>query len=235
MRTLYVALIALFALTTQAQTLSFPEWQLRSEQDPLLKPRSSAYQNTEALRDEVVSLRRTLQSKGLTVKQASDSVVAMGFVALLKTDHVKALRLFNQAYAIMPENSEAYRGFGGVFESMERPLEAHEQFRAGLALDTTNAKLYRDEALLLMEDRYAFLQDERPRQADQCLDGAYKHFNKAYALDPTDNTTTYFMFVTNLLRMNCVKAWEYHDLAVAQNGRSIEEQYRLMLNESCKR
>ena len=65
--------------------------------------------------------------------------------------------------------------------------------------------------------------------------GTIEDFNKAYALDPTDNTTTYFMFVTNLLRMNCVKAWEYHDLAVAQNGRSIEEQYRLMLNESCKR
>jgi tetratricopeptide (TPR) repeat protein len=235
MRSPILALFALLTVAAQAQTLSFPEWQLRSEQDPLLKPRSTAYQNTEALRDEVVALSRTLRSKGLSVKQASDSVVAMGFEALLKSDHVKAMRLFNQAYAIMPENSEAYRGFGGVFESMERPLEAHDQFRAGLALDTTNAKLFRDEALLLMEDRYAFLQDERPRQADQCLDGAYKLFNKAYAIDPDDNTTTYYLFVTNLLRMNCVKAWEFHDRAVAQNGRSIEEQYRLMLNESCKR
>lgn len=218
-----------------AQTLSFAEWQLRSESDDRLRPRSTAYTSTEARRDEVVSLRKTFEAKGLDKRAAADSVAAQGFKALINSDHVLALQRFNQAFTIDPTCGEAYRGFGAVFASMERALETHENLRAGLAVDSTHAGLHRDEGLQLMKDRYGFLQDERHKQADQALNKAFHHFSKAYALDPNDNITTYYMFVTSLLRMNCEKAWEYHDQCVAQNGRSIEEQYKSMLESSCKR
>lgn len=232
---LFTCLLGLLGHVGHAQTLSFAEWQRRSETDDRLRPRSAAYTSTEALRDEVVALRKTYEAKGLDRRIAADSVAALGFRALTNSDHVLALQRFNQAYTIDPACGEAYRGFGAVFHSMDRPLEAHENYRAGLAVDSTNAALHRDEGLQLMKDRYGFLQDERPKQADQALNKAHQHFAKAYGIDPDDNVTTYQMFVTSLLRMNCEKAWEYHDKCVAQNGRSIEEQYKSMLESSCKR
>jgi tetratricopeptide (TPR) repeat protein len=232
---LLTLLLGLQGVLGQAQTLSFAEWQLRSESDDRLRPRSSAYSSTEARRDEVVALRKTYEAKGMDRSVVADSVAALGFHALKNSDHVLALQRFNQAYTIDPACGEAFRGFAAVFASMERALETHENLRAGLAVDSTHAGLHRDEGLQLMKDRYGFLQDERHKQADQALNKAYQHFSKAYAIDPNDNTTTYYMFVTSLLRMNCEKAWEYHDQCVAQNGRSIEEQYKNMLESSCKR
>jgi tetratricopeptide (TPR) repeat protein len=217
------------------QTLSFAEWQVRSEADERLRPRSAAYTSTEALRDEVVSLRKAFESRGSDRGTAADSVAALGFRALANSDHTLALLRFNQAYTIDPACGEAFRGFGAVFQSMDRPLEAHENYRAGLAVDSANAALHRDEGLQLMKDRYGYLQDERPKQADQALHKAHTHFATAYAIDPDDNETTYQMFVTSLLRMNCEKAWEYHDKCLVQKGRSIEEQYRSLLDSSCKR
>jgi tetratricopeptide (TPR) repeat protein len=233
--TLLACLLGLVGGNVRSQTLSFAEWQVRSEADERLRPRSAAYSGTEALRDEVVSLRKTFESRGLDRSTAADSVAALGFRALTNSDHTLALQRFNQAYTIDPACGEAYRGFGAVFQSMDRPLEAHENYRAGIAVDSTNAALHRDEGLQLMKDRYGFLQDERPKQADQALHKAHQHFSKAYAIDPMDNNTTYQMFVTSLLRMNCEKAWEYHDKCMEQNGRSIEEQYRSLLDSSCKR
>ena len=141
MRGLYALLLLLPSLTGTAQLLSFDEWYDRSGTDLYLKPRfgdrGAGEVNNTVDQDVFVAIMNNRNRQ----RAISDSLCKLGFERLKKSDHVGSMHRFNEAWLAMPINPEVYRAFGAYFRSMKRPLEAHDHYEAGIALDSTYAPL----------------------------------------------------------------------------------------------
>lgn len=235
MRSVLLALLSFTSLFSTAQLLSFEEWQVRSDADIRLKPRygdRGIGEVNAAVDEDVFVMITNNRDKKLAV---SDSLVKLGWERLKKNDHVGSMVRFNEAWLAMPKNPEVHRAFGAYFMSMKRPLEAHDNFQAGIAIDSTYAPLLKEEALAYMQERYQMQQEGRTRKAEINLDNAYTLLVRAHDLDPRDPVTVYNLFICYVLKLNCPKAWEFHDKVVAMKERTIEDMYLARLKESCSR
>lgn len=235
MRLLTLPTLLLFALTSSAQLLSFEEWQIKSEEDIRLQPRYGdvdATQMNAAIDEDVFVVIMNNRNRQRAI---SDSLVQLGMARLKKNDHVQAMTRFNEAWRAMPINPDVHRAFGMFFRSMKRPIEAHEHYTQGIAMDTTNAPLMKEHGQVYMEERYYYQQEGRSKQADAALLKAIDLFSRAYRRMGKDPELTYDLFVCHTLNLNCPKAWEFHDKAVEMNARSIEDMYLLRLKQYCVR
>ncbi len=236
MRPLLLSLLLLLGgAAANAQLLSFEEWQVKSDEDIRLKPRYGDAGPSEVNKviDEDVFV--TITNNRNRQRAISDSLCKLGFERLKKNDHVKAMTRFNEAWLAMPINPEVHRGFGNFFRSMKRPLEAHEYYEAGIALDTTNAPLMKEHGQVYMEERYYMQQEGRSKQVEACLQNALALFTRAYRRMGSDPELTYDLFVCHTLNLNCPKAWEFHDKVVEMKARTVEDMYLLRLKQYCVR
>src|SRR5204863_6950046 len=128
-------------------------------------------------------------------------------------DMVAAMYRFNQAWLVRPTNSGVYAGYAAFFMSMDRTAEAHDQYKTGLAMDSTNTRLLTGEATAQLKDRYEFQLEGSDRQADRCLGTATKLLTRSYELDPKNADTAYKLAVCQEALMNCEKAWKFYDLS----------------------
>ena len=235
MRTLAALTLALFTVAASAQLLSFDEWYARSEQDVYLKPRfgdngPDVVNNTV---DQDVFL--AIMNNRNRQRAVSDSLCKLGFERLKKNDHVGSMRRFNEAWLAMPINPEAHRAFGAYFRSMKRPLEAHENYQAGIALDSTYAPILKEEADVYMEQRYHMQQEGRDKKAEEFTLKALELYKRAYRRMGKDPDLTYRLFECYTLTLNCPKAWEFHDKVVAIGEKSVEDVYLNKLKAHCVR
>ncbi|MCB9184271.1 MAG: hypothetical protein H6591_10155 [Flavobacteriales bacterium] len=230
-----LALLLLLPLASAAQLLSFDEWYARADQDPYLKPRfgdngPDVVNNTV---DEDVFT--AIMNNRNRQRAVSDSLAKLGFERLKKNDHVGAMHRFNEAWLAMPINPEAHRGFGAIFRSMKRPLEAHENYQAGIALDSTYAPLLKEEGDVYMEQRYYMQQEGRDKKAEEFTAKALKLYQSAYRRMAADPDLNYRLFECYVLTLNCPKAWEFHDKVVEMGAKSVEEMYLNRLKAYCVR
>ena len=235
MRTIVLSLLLLPALTTTAQLLSFEEWQTRSEEDIRLQPRygdSGPSEMNAAVNEDVFF---TITNNRNRQRAISDSLLVIGLERLKKNDHVHAMERFNEAWLAMPINPDVHRAFGMFFRSMKRPIEAHDYYEAGIALDTTNAPLMKEHGQVYMEERYYYQQEGRSKPAEAALQSAIGLFTRAYRRMAKDPELTYDLFICHTLNLNCPKAWEFHDKVVAMNARTVEDQYLNRLKAYCVR
>ncbi|MBP7408313.1 MAG: hypothetical protein KA941_06095 [Flavobacteriales bacterium] len=230
-----LSLLLLSSVASQAQLLSFEEWQIKSDEDLRLQPRygdrGPSEMNSVIDEDVFVAITNNRNRQ----RAVSDSLVALGFERLKKNDHVKAMTRFNEAWLAMPINPEVHRAFGKFFRSMKRPIEAHEYYEAGIALDTTNAPLMKEHGQVYMEERYYYQQEGRSKPADAALLKAIDLFTRAYRRMGKDPELTYDLFVCHTLNLNCPKAWEFHDKVVEMGARTVEDMYLLRLKQYCVR
>lgn len=235
MRSLLLSALALAATTASAQLLSFDEWYVRSDADPYLKPRFGD-KGPEVMNNTInEDVFTAIMNNRNRQRAVSDSLLKLGFERLRKNDHVGSMRRFNEAWMAMPINPDVHRAFGMYFRSMKRPLEAHEHYETGIAMDTTNAPLMKEHGQVYMEERYYYQQEGRSKQADSALQKALALFTRAYRRMGKDPELTYDLFVCHTINLNCPKAWEFHDKVVALGARSVEEMYLLRLKEYCVR
>lgn len=235
MRSLLLSALALAATSTSAQLLSFDEWYVRSDSDPYLKPRFGDKGPDVANNTINEDVFTAIMNNRNRQRAVSDSLCKLGYERLKKNDHVAAMKRFNEAWFAMPINPEAHRAFGNFFRSMKRPLEAHEHYKQGIAMDTTNAPLMKEHGQVYMEERYYYQQEGRSKQADSALQKALALFTRAYRRMGNDAELTYDLFVCHTINLNCPKAWEFHDKVVAMGARTVEEMYLLRLKEYCVR
>lgn len=235
MRVLYASLLLLASLPSKAQLLSFDEWYDRSGNDIYLKPRfgdrGSSEVNNTVDQDVFVAIMNNRNRQ----RAISDSLCRLGFERLKKNDHVGSMHRFNEAWLAMPINPEVYRAFGAYFRSMKRPLEAHDNYQAGIALDSTYAPLLKEEADVYMEQRYYMQQEGRDKKAEEFTLKALDLYKRAYRRMGSDPDVTYRLFECYVLTLNCPKAWEFHDKVVEMKARSVEDMYLIRLKEYCVR
>ncbi|WKZ67288.1 MAG: hypothetical protein QY325_05030 [Flavobacteriales bacterium] len=235
MRTSVFALLTLVSLSAHAQLLSFDEWYERSDKDLYLKPqfgdRGPDVINNLVDQDVFVAIMNNRNRQ----RAVSDSLVKLGLERLRKNDHVASMRRFNEAWLAMPINPEVHRAFGAYFRSMKRPLEAHEHYQAGIAIDSTYAPLLKEEADVYMEQRYHMQQEGRDKKAEELTLKALDLYKRAYRRMGNDPEVTYRLFECYVLTLNCPKAWEFHDKVVEMKARSVEEMYLNRLKAYCVR
>ncbi|MBL0128019.1 MAG: hypothetical protein IPP83_11320 [Flavobacteriales bacterium] len=235
MRFLYALLFLLPSLPGAAQLLSFDEWYERSINDIYLKPRfgdrGPAEVNNTIDQDVFVAIMNNRNRQ----RAVSDSLVKLGMERLRKNDHVASMHRFNEAWFAMPINPDVHRAFGAYFRSMKRPLEAHDHYQKGIALDSTNAPLMVEEADVYMEQRYHMQQEGRDKKAEEFLQNALALYQRAYRRMGNDPELTYSLFICHVLNLNCPKAWEFHDKVVAMNARTVEDMYLNRLKAYCVR
>lgn len=235
MRLLVTCALALTAYFASAQLLSFDEWYARSDKDAYLKPRfgdngPEVVNNTV---DQTVFVE--IMNNRNRQRAVSDSLCRLGHERLRKNDHVGSMKRFNEAWLAMPINPEVHRSFGAYFRSLKRPLEAHEHYQGGIALDSTYAPLLKDEADVYMEQRYHMQQEGRDKKAEEYTLKALELYKRAYRRMGSDPDVTYRLFECYTLTLNCPKAWEFHDKVVAMGARSVEDMYLNKLKAYCVR
>ncbi len=235
MRTLAAFTLALLSCSASAQLLSFDEWYARADQDPYLKPRFGDY-GPEVVNNTVdEGIFTVIMNNRNRQRALSDSLCKLGFERLKKNDHVSAMKRFNEAWLAMPINPEAHRAFGAFFRSMKRPLEAHENYQMGIAVDSTYAPLLKEEADVYMEQRYHMQQEGRDKKAEEFTLLALDLYKRAYRRMGKDPDVTYRLFECYTLTLNCPKAWEFHDKVVAMGEKSVEDVYLNKLKAHCVR
>lgn len=235
MRSILLLGLALSALPSSAQLLSFDEWYERADKDPYLKPRFGDY-GPEVVNNTVdPGIFTVIMNNRNRQRAVSDSLCKLGFERLKKNDHVAAMKRFNEAWVAMPINPEVHRAFGAYFRSMKRPLEAHDHYQAGIAMDSTYAPLLKEEADVYMEQRYHMQQEGRDRKAEEFTLKALDLYKRAYRRMGKDPDVTYRLFECYTLTLNCPKAWEFHDKVVEMGVKSVEDQYLNKLKAHCVR
>ena len=135
----------------------------------------------------------------------------------------------------MYKRQEVHRAFGAYFRSMKRPLEAHDYYQAGIALDSTYAPVLKEEADVYMEQRYYMQQEGRDKQAEVFTLKALDLYKRAYRRMGNDPDVTYRLFECYVLTLNCPKAWEFHDKVVEMKAKTVEDMYALRLKQYCVR
>ncbi|MBK9175477.1 MAG: hypothetical protein IPM46_03895 [Flavobacteriales bacterium] len=235
MRAIVLAALSLASIASHAQLLSFDEWYARADQDPYLKPRfgdeGPGVVNNTVDQDVFVAIMNNRNRQ----RAISDSLCRIGFERLRKNDHVGSMKRFNEAWLAMPINPEVHRAFGAYFRSMKRPLEAHQNYQAGIALDSTYAPLLKEEADVYMEQRYHMQQEGRDKKAEEFTLKALDLYKRAYRRMGNDAEVTYRLFECYVLTLNCPRAWEFHDKVVELGARSVEDMYLLRLKQYCVR
>lgn len=227
--------LGLTGLQAAAQLLSFDEWYERSDKDPYLRPRFGDY-GPEVVNNTVdEEVFTAIMNNRNRQRAVSDSLCRLGFERLRKNDHVGAMRRFNEAWLAMPINPEVHRAYGSFFWTMKRPLEAHENYQAGIALDSTYAPLLKEEADVYMEQRYHMQQEGRDKKADEFTLKALDLYKRAYRRMGNDPDVTYRLFECYTLTLNCPKAWEFYDKVAEMKARSVEDQYLNRLKAYCVR
>ncbi|HRH39903.1 MAG TPA: hypothetical protein PK760_16250, partial [Flavobacteriales bacterium] len=98
MRSLLLSLAVLSAAISNAQLLSFEEWQVKSEEDIRLQPRygdRGVSEVNSAINEDVFVAITNNRNRQRAI---SDSLVALGMARLKKNDHVHAMERFNEAW-----------------------------------------------------------------------------------------------------------------------------------------
>ena len=118
MRTFFLAALFLFLLTADG----FPQEQLPANQLPMY----GGVEKNEAQKKADNDLAEGLKAKGLTREQGADNAARLGWDAFHKKDRdlSVAMKRFNQAWMLDPENGTAYHGFALVLS--ERGASAAE-------------------------------------------------------------------------------------------------------------
>jgi len=235
MRSILLAALSILTFSANAQLLSFDEWYERSDKDPYLKPRFGD-NGPEVVNNTVnEDVFTAIMNNRNRQRAVSDSLCKLGFERLRKNDHVGSMKRFNEAWLAMPINPEVHRAFGAYFRSMKRPLEAHENYQAGIALDSTYAPLLKEEADVYMEQRYHMQQEGRDKKAEEFTLKALDLYRRAYRRMGNDPEVTYRLFECYTLTLNCPKAWEFHDKVVEMKAKTVEDMYLNKLKAHCVR
>lgn len=99
-------------------------------------PMYGGIEKTDAQKKADEKLIASLKDGGFTLEQGSDNAVKSGWVAFHKKDRdlATAMKRFNQAWLLDPENGDAYHGFALVLaERKSPPDEVEKYFRLALS------------------------------------------------------------------------------------------------------
>ena len=160
-------------------------------------------------------------------EKASQAFVGNGFAYYNRDDLVAAMRRFNQAWLLDPNNPEAYWGFGAVLHDKGKNCEAMAQFQKALSfgryVEGMNPDAARITTLCALDDK-ALSEEAR----DKLFASADALYAEALAKDPKKGYVYGSMATARYWRGQYAEAWEAVQLARA-NGDKLPEKFLNLL------
>ena len=135
------------------------------------RPMFGNIQKTQGMLDADDAFRDSIKKNGNTYEKAYEHLVKRGWQYFNSGDLGGAVQRFNQAWLLLPENSEAYQGFAVVRAVQEAPIEeVNKLFELAVTRKDKNPNAHVDYAKYMNMTR-------RPRAAKEQIE-------IALALDP---------------------------------------------------
>lgn len=163
-----------------------------------------------------------------TREKASAAFVSNGFAYYNRDDLVAAMRRFNQAWLLDPDNPEAYWGFGAVLHDKGKNCEAMAQFQKALSFGRYIKGMNPDAArvITLCAIGEKTSEEERSKLFVQA-DALYAD---ALAKDPNKGYVYASMATAHYWRGQYSQAWAAVKLA-RSNGAALPEDFLALLRE----
>ena len=158
----------------------------------------------------------SLEKAGKTRQAVAQEVLRAAWVHFQKAEHAAAIRKFNQAWLLDPENGDAYHGFAVITLVRDKaPAEADRFFRMALAKPGVNVNAYVDYGRFLwMGER---------------LEESLQHLHKALGLSSTARNARANIALVHYKQRDYAKACEFAR-AARGNGDDLQPGF---LEEVC--
>ena len=233
MKNILTLVITFIALTTFGQQITIAQWDEEAKTNIRLIPKYGHATKTEAQIKSDQELIASALEKDSTHRKASDHLISLGFKYLYR-DIKTAMYRFNQAYLLDSTNTDIYWGFGAVYMTLGNYAKAEKQYLEGLAINPNNTHLLTDYGTYFMAQYYG-LEPIDKNGALTNLETAITYLLKSYALDSTDQNTTFKLSICYWNKGDCDNAWKYYDICKELGGQPITEDYTKDLKKKCKR
>lgn len=231
----YLLLIFTFLIVfvSPAQNGQFEQWQEMAEKDISLQPE---YGNVEKTMDQQKTDSAFVSDVIAEMKDslaAAEKMTELGFQYLYeRRDPVSAMRRFNQAFLLDPDNAEVYYGYGTVYFNLGAMEEAREQYDRGLELNPEHAAMLTDYGTTYLGDYYANF-DENRGFAEESLDKALDYFERSKEIDKTNADTWFKLSIVSLYKDDCRNAKRYLNQAKKHDHPNMTD-FEEQLRASCK-
>ena len=236
MKQFFLAFLFLVSLISlKAQSPQFIEWQALTKNDISLQPEyGGKAKNAEQLASDKEFIELMLEEfEGDTIA-ASNKMSEVGFSYLYRRrDFKTAMKRFNQAYLLNPNNADAYYGYGTVYFNLGAMSEAREQYDKGLLLNPKHNAMLVDYGTTYLGDYYSSV-EKNENNPGKHLETAAEYLNKALAVEPEDSNALFKLSIVHLYAGDCPKAKQYLDKAKALKNPNVSPAYEAELNARCK-
>lgn len=233
MKFLLLTFILLISFVSPAQNAHFEQWQKMAGEDISLQPEYGNVEKTADQRKTDSAFVSDIIAEMKDTLAAGKKMTELGFQYLYERgDPVSAMRRFNQAYLLNPDNADVYYGYGTVYFNLGAMEEARKQYDQGLKLNPEHAAMLTDYGTTYLGEYYQNF-DENRTLAEERLDKALEYFERSNEIDDTNADTWFKLSIVSLYKDNCRNAKRYLKQAKKYdhpNTGDFEEQLKV----SCK-
>lgn len=229
--------ILLFTVTISfSQNSNFENWNSMAEKDPSLRPEYGNIQKTaEQLEYDQQFINDLLDEYDGNKKEASRKMTELGFQYLYeKGDFVTAMRRFNQAFLVEPDNADIYYGYGTIYFNLGEMDKARMQYDKGLKINSEHSEMLTDYGTTYLGDFYNNIESNK-ELANERLRIAEKYLNKSYKIDNKNSNTIYKLAVINMYLENCKEAWKYLKSAKKMKNPNVTSAFEIELKTKCEK
>ncbi len=177
--------------------------------------------NERAIHDEFIQyMVREAGSREAAAKRA----LQLAWQYYNSGDYRTAMKRFNQAWLLDPNNAEIFLGFGLLMSDRQQNDQAARFYRRSLELDPANNMTITNLALVLKRNAMAL--GERSLEAKPLLGHAEDLFCAASQVATSDQDLDYIYYnwaVIRAMEGNFPEAWEKVHLCRKHGGKSIQD------------
>ena len=226
-------IILIFSIHTFAQNGNFEKWQELANNDINLQPEFGDAEKTEsqikADNDFMEEILKHYDNK----QDASKKMTELGFQYLYeRRDLQTAMKRFNQAYLLEPNNADIYYGYGTVYFNLGAMENARKQFDKGLLINPKHSKMLTDYGTTYLGDYYNTV-NSNPEKAKENLENSVQYLEKSYLIDDENSDTIYKLSIINMYLGNCKNANKYLNKADKMKNPNITEEFKAELKQKC--
>ncbi|MCE7041879.1 tetratricopeptide repeat protein [Dyadobacter sp. CY312] len=228
MKSFLIAAFSLWATISFSQTIKYPEWKKEAKTNIRLLPKYGHQAKTDKQKAADQELIDNYIAQEGTRRKASEVLIEIGFEYLNRGEIKTAMYRFNQAWLLDPNNEDVFWGWGSVYFHFNDYQKALEQYNEGLLLNPTNPRLLTDKATIYMGNYY-------DKNDSGAIKTAINLFSESYAIDSTNQNTTYKLAVAYYNIKDCDNAWKFYEICSKLGGNPIKPTFTKALEANCKR